>query len=268
MDELDASDQPLAPWVYLSQAPKGMLGLLAGKLAERHLAPVVVLGEPSDPDEPVSGSGRAPAWFDIIETLDPHPGLTAIGHAQACGVHTDTATDIKRLADVLATQTQALIRTGQIEPAGTSTDLLLGPGADCDAPTSNLGPLTELVRRISGLRPFGQGFTQPRFGIVIEPQRCRLSRIGSEREHLRLVTGDGLACLWWNAADDFYEPLRALIATQTAAQADALATGLPAPVLETIRLEAHLQLNHWNGTTRLQAVVTQMPESEALLGRA
>lgn len=268
MDELDASDQPLAPWVYLSQAPKGMLGLLAGKLAERHLAPVVVLREPSDPDEPVSGSGRAPAWFDIIETLDPHPGLTAIGHAQACGVHTDTPGDIKRLADVLATQAQALMRTGQSEPAGTSIDLVLGPDLDCDAPTANLAPLAELVRRISALRPFGHGFAQPRFGIVIEPRRCRLSRIGPEQQHLRLVTGDGLACLWWNAADAFYEPLRALIATQTAQQAAAVAAGLPAPALDTIRVDAHLQLNHWNGTTRLQAVVTQMPESEALLARA
>ncbi|MGH3976786.1 MAG: hypothetical protein ACRDS9_26235, partial [Pseudonocardiaceae bacterium] len=268
MDELDASDQPFAPWVYLSQAPKGMLGLLAGKLAERHLAPVVVLGEPSDSDEPVSGSGRAPAWFDIIETLDPHPGLEAIGHAQACGVHAETAADIKRLADVLATQTQIWMHTGQTDPASTSPDLVLGPDPDCDAPTANLAPVAELVRRIAGLRPFGPGFTQPRFGIVFEPHRCRLSRIGSDRQHLRLVTGDGLACLWWNAANDFYAPLRDLIATQTEQQATALAASLPPPALETLRFNAQLQLNHWNGTTRLQAIVTQTPESEALLARA
>lgn len=263
--ELDGDDQPLAPWVYFSTAATGMLGLLAAQMMQRHGHPVVVMGRPSVSGQQISGSARAPGWFDIIDVLDPHPGLSAIGHAQACGVRAEDLRGLSRLAEVLRAET-LIARRAPAAMTGPSADLVLGPDDDCDAPLNDLEPIGELVRRLATLRPFGADFVEPSFCLVVEPTRCTLARIGSEGQHLRLVTSDGLACLWWNAAETEYERLRQVIDHQHATRARALADHRSVPAQESFRFTVRLQLNHWAGAARLQAVVTELaylPETPA-----
>ncbi|MFJ6759974.1 hypothetical protein ACIQNK_33755 [Streptomyces sp. NPDC091273] len=67
--------------------------------------PVVLVNRPAGPDDFVSGSGRAPRWFDIITSLEQHDGLSAIGHQQACGVRVAKAEklgDLGRLFRILS----------------------------------------------------------------------------------------------------------------------------------------------------------------------
>lgn len=78
--ELLEGDQPLAPWVYFSEAYGGMFGLLASQMMERNGNPVVVMNRPQRPDDFVSGSGRAPEWFGIISALESQTGMRAIVH--------------------------------------------------------------------------------------------------------------------------------------------------------------------------------------------
>jgi single-stranded-DNA-specific exonuclease len=241
LQELTESDQPLAPWIYFSDAPGGMFGLLANQMMQAAGHPVVVLNRPLTEDESVSGSGRAPGWFCIIDALEPHEGLSAIGHQQACGVKVERAELLGELAQVLQEATSAaLLEVDQDVPAG---DLLLGPDPDCDADLENLEPLAEFVRRVESLKPFGHGFTEPVLEIAIEPLGLRVDRIGSERQHLRLVTRGGLSCLWWNAAEDKHAEL-----TQLVSRASRTEVG-------TLRFTAKLQLNTFRGETRLQAVI-------------
>jgi single-stranded-DNA-specific exonuclease len=237
--ELADGDQPLAPWVYFSAAPAGMYGLLANQMMEKQGHPVVVLNRPATPSEPVSGSGRAPAWFEIIAALDGHEDLWAIGHQQACGVKLRTAAALDKLVAILESATRVAMLAAA-DSIGPASDLVLGAGPECDAPLTDVEPLIELVRRIETLRPFGHGFVEPIFEVALDG--FRVDRIGAEKQHLRLVTVTGLACLWWNAAEEHHDRL-----TQTATSND----------LEALRFLGRLQLNTFMGETRLQVVITE-----------
>ncbi|MFC9755181.1 DHH family phosphoesterase [Streptomyces sp. NPDC056921] len=243
LEEVTSGDQPLAPWVYFSNAYPGMYGLLANRMMELNGHPVVVVNRPADPDNFVSGSGRAPGWFDIITSLEPHDGLSAIGHQQACGVRVERAEKLGDLVTVLHEATQAALLAGDTDvPRG---DLVLGPDADCDASLDDLQPLFELVRRTESLKPFGHSFTAPVVEIAIEPLGLRVDRIGSEAQHLRLVTRSGLSCLWWNAAKEKFDVLQGLV--QRASRTES----------GTLRFTATLQLNTFRGDTRVQAVLAE-----------
>lgn len=240
---LTGNDQPLAPWVYFSDAPAGMYGLLASQMMQRTGHPVVVVNRPADDDDIVSGSGRAPGWFDIIGCLDPHEGLRAVGHRQACGVKVERATLVDSLAEVLAEATRvALLDSDEDDIQG---DLVLGPDSDCDAGLDDLRPLVEFVRRTELLTPFGHGFTEPVVQIAVEPLGLRIDRIGSEKQHLRLVTRAGLSCLWWNAAEDKHAALRDVVTRASRTE------------VGTLRFTARLQLNTFRGDTRVQAVIAE-----------
>ncbi|MFD4946609.1 DHH family phosphoesterase [Streptomyces sp. NPDC058409] len=249
MEELTSEDQPLAPWVYFSDAYPGMYGLLANRMMELNGHPVVVLNRPAGPDDFVSGSGRAPGWFDIITSLEPHHGISAIGHQQACGVRVERAERLGDLVAVLHEATQvALLAVDTDVPSG---DLVLGPDADCDASLDDLQPLFELVRRTESLKPFGYRFTAPVVEIAIEPLGLRVDRIGSEAQHLRLVTRSGLSCLWWNAAKEKFDVLQGLV--QRASRTE----------FGTLRFTATLQLNTFRGDTRVQAVIAEQITTSA-----
>lgn len=241
MVEITQGEQPLAPWIYFSSAAKGMLGLLANRLMSEHGHPVVVVNHPSGPDEEVSGSGRAPAWLDIITTLEPHDGLAGVGHQQACGVRVATPALLDHLVNVLAEATQvAMLETHEDERIG---DLVLGSTTDCDASLDHLDPLFTLARAVASLKPFGHGFTEPLVQLVIDPLGLQTRVIGSEEQHLRLTTRSGLTCLWWNSAAEQHDRLLDLARR---AQTEAV---------PPLRLTARLEENTFRDVTRIQAMV-------------
>ncbi|MFD0270133.1 DHH family phosphoesterase [Streptomyces sp. NPDC127106] len=139
--------------------PPGMYGLLANRMMGFNGHPVVVVNRPADPDDFVSGSGRAPRWFDIITSLEQHDGLSAIGHQRARVLRVAKAEKLGHLVAVL--QETARVALLAVSTDGPKGDLVLGPDADCDAGPQDLRPLFELVRRTEGLKPFGHGFTTP-----------------------------------------------------------------------------------------------------------
>lgn len=266
--EFTETDQPMAPWVYFSSAPAGMYGLLANKMMQESGHPVVVMNRPSTPTDFVSGSGRAPVWFDIISSLEPHAGMAGIGHQQACGVKVERAALLDELVEVLAEATRlALLSIDTEAPAG---DLTLGPDPDCDAGLNDLDPVAEMVRRVQTLRPFGHGFVEPVVEIAIEPLGLRMDRIGSDadcdheqveenlminargypvcrlcKKHLRLITRSGLICLWWNVAEEKQPELQRTIDSASRTQ------------LGTLRFTAKLQLNTFLDETRVQAIIQE-----------
>ncbi|MDO4254346.1 MAG: DHH family phosphoesterase [Kocuria sp.] len=271
--ELAEGDQPLAPWVYFSDAYPGMYGLLANQMMERHGHPVVVLNRPASPNDYVSGSGRAPSWFGIIDALEPHDGMNAIGHQQACGVKVDRAELLDGLVDVLQAATR--IAMLNVDQDARRADIVLGPDRDCDAGLDDLEPLVAFVRRVEALRPFGHGFVAPLVEIAIEPLGLRVDRIGSDadcphertdanmmtnargyrvcrlcKKHLRLVTRSGVSCLWWNVAEEKEPELLRLTRSASRTQAG------------TLRFVAKLGLNTFRGETRVQAFIEeQIPAS-------
>lgn len=237
LDQLESSVQSFAPWVYVTDAYPGMLGLLANSLMTQTGHPVVVMNRASEPEGPVSGSARAPGWCDMVSLVADHPGMSGIGHQQACGIKLTS----DRLCADLAGRIQAatIMAMTTMDTTTTRPDLTLGGEPECDGPV-DVDQLMGLVQRCDTVRPFGHGFEAPLIELVMDSRGVRVDRIGSTRQHVRLVTPGGLTCLWWNAAT---------------AHAEALTSWCVAA--RPLRLITRCQLNTFRDVTRVQAIVEQ-----------
>ncbi len=152
----------------------GLIGLVAGRLADELARPVAVV---SAADDELRGSVRAPADFHVAAALEACAAhLTKRGgHAAAGGFSLRPAA-----WDAFSAAFHALPRPFGMEPAGVAarTGTL---GVDLVLPASHLGwPLAEELAR---LEPYGPGNTEPVLavtGLTVGEAR----RVGSDEAHV------------------------------------------------------------------------------------
>lgn len=252
--ELDENPQPYAPYVWISDAPAGMVGLLASNLSLRYDSPIAVVyrNEKYPERGAFAGSARAPVDVDIITAFDPVEGISAIGHAQACGVWAASEDHLIVMADELralhAAREQAAPDTDEPFPG-----LVLGDTHDADAHRPNPSELLDVVNRIAAVGPFGHGFPEPTHKVVVDPAQMLVTPLGRPTyddqgneltpagKHTRIVSlNSGLQLLWWNSADD------------REALPDGSDAGPARPHLEFL---VRLASNTFKGNTKLQCVV-------------
>lgn len=242
-------DQPLADQgVYFTDAPIGMLGLIASELMSLSGRPTIVVRRPLTADEPVGGSARSPFWFPVISTMTPL-GFTAVGHENACGVRVDNITELFRFAIELdaaadALYAQALI-SGELD-ADQRVDLVLGSEPDCDGPLDDLEELIDLTKAIDLVAPFGHGFARPEVELVVNLARCSIKTLGQDDAHLSIVLPIGMKILWWNEAHRLFDLRERAVS--------------PAPGDSIIRLRVQLSMNLFRGFESVQATVQRMIE--------
>lgn len=203
VETADRGKQPLhQSGVYFTDAPSGMLGLLASSVMSRTGRPTVVVRRPAGPAAPISGSVRSPDWFPVISTLTPL-GHSVVGHENACGVHTADLSGLVQFAVHLHQQMQNLhpraTHSGELDRSATA-DLVLGATTDAHADLVSVDALKELAHDIRALAPYGPGFERPSVELVVNLSQCGMSTLGASSQHLRLVLPIGLKVLWWNAA--------------------------------------------------------------------
>lgn len=204
LEQLHTEPQPYAPYVFTSAANQGMFGLLAQELAQQYGHPVVVGAQ--TPDGEFSGSTRAPEWCDMIDVCSTLPGVTALGHAQACGVRSDDVSSLRGLIDRLDALTQQAQREAD-EHQELDVDCIIGD--DRDALDEFVDPelYLELCARIDQLKPFGRGFEEPQFGVYVDLTHASIRLMGSEKQHCRIITHAGMTVIWWNIDPAVYEQL-------------------------------------------------------------
>lgn len=187
--ELLALEDPQAPLIFLGHRdmPVGIVGLVAGRIAEERYRPTVVYE--AGPEQS-RGSCRSIPEFDIIEALRRCAGLMLRfgGHRAAAGF---TAAN-----DRLPALKEALMR--QAEEALEGIELT--PVIDIDAalPLGRLGGRE--IRWLSRMAPFGQGNPEPTFlsrGVEVLEVRA----LGSDGRHLGLKLRAGQA-VWPAVAFD------------------------------------------------------------------
>lgn len=242
LGEILESDQPWAPYVFPTDALPGMLGLIAQNLMLMHGHPVAVVRIHAD--ESCSGSMRSPTWFPVIEQLSSlgNPNIGAQGHEFACGVH---APSPQVLYDALATlvpkrRDEVIAETGILVHSDPAA-LVLGTSSDADAPLQEIKAITQYMDAVKELAPFGHGFPAPPVDMVINLVTCSIHTMGDQKQHLKIVTPEGVALLWWNRAD-----LAPLLSERKNSinVADAMC-----------RLRVTLSLNTFAGRTTLQGIV-------------
>ncbi len=156
----------------------GIVGLVAGRLAEAYHRPVIIMGENEKGD--IVGSGRSISGFDITKALiDIKDVLEQFGgHAAACGF---TLRKNKYQKFIKLMEQQA-------DKSLTEQDLIKKVMVDSRVPLEDIN--WDLVHMLQMFEPFGERNPIPTFAAfgleVIDMQK-----VGNEGKHLRLVLRRG-----------------------------------------------------------------------------
>ena len=200
----------------------GVVGIVAGRIKERHNRPVCVGARA---DGVVRGSGRSVPGVDLGRAIMAARShgllLTGGGHAMAAGftVAEDRLDAFHAFLNDALSHAAALPRAADLEIEGT----LQVPAAT-----------VELAQQVERLSPFGNGNAEPVF-VLPRAQVVRAERIGKEGGTIRAYIqseggGSRLKALLFRAQEG---PI-----------ADALLhPGAP------LHLAGHLRAEAWNGTT-------------------
>lgn len=177
-----------APWLYMVQSStirSGIVGLVAGKLAEKYYRPSIVVETGAAESR---GSARSIREFDIGAALDQVGDLLVRhgGHSRAAGF-TVRNTHLNALQSAL----------GEIAATELCRHEELQPTLEIDA-TAALSEVTwGLLDQFARLEPTGQENPQPL--LMSQRVRVRSWRSVGERKHLKLVLDGGA---WGDAVQD------------------------------------------------------------------
>lgn len=190
--------------IYYSDAPSGILGLLATRIANNTGLPTIVLNPNT-----LSGSARSPQWFPLITATENIDTVRCAGHEHACGVTIES----HEAGDELVTALLDLISTVPADDKATPLpDLIWGdittrahahtPWAqqfydNVDIPVPTVEETQTLVDHLDRIGPFGHGFEYPRIELRACIAECEISSL-SGGKHLKITTPSGVECLWWN----------------------------------------------------------------------
>ncbi|MFD3320558.1 single-stranded-DNA-specific exonuclease RecJ [Alteromonas macleodii] len=152
---LDEGDMPSALVVYREDFHQGVIGIVAGRLKEKYLKPVIAFAHQDD--EIIKGSARSIPGVHIRDVLDEvntrYPGVIEKfgGHAMAAGLSLPVA----KLQDF----ERAFVDTARAHMAKLDGNHALLSDGDLSSKELCL-PFAHLLRQAG---PFGQGFESPLF---------------------------------------------------------------------------------------------------------
>lgn len=259
--EIEGREQPWAPYVYLSSAPGGLLGLIANRFMSETGLPTCVLHDPGSELSEYRGSGRSPSWFLFNSLVNASPIRTRVaGHEGAFGVMVRDGSALEELHDFIETEVDLHIARLGVDPqaaAAPEADLLIGERSIDDVSSSDLESLKYLVSRIERMHPYGVDFREPDVQLTMRVGDLDLRTMGRpEPKHVKLTTPSGMECLWWNSV-----PRMHLV---TEASDDAVIT-----------IHGQLEVSTFRGQERLSLIVKTLvvddpfedavPDADALI---
>jgi single-stranded-DNA-specific exonuclease len=202
---------------------QGVVGLLAGRLKDRHHRPVVALAPAGD--GLARGSGRSIAGLhlrdalDLVSKRDPRLLVSFGGHAAAAGL-TVRARDVDRFAAAF----DAVVRE-LLDPATLASTL------ETDGPLEPEYATLPLAQALQA-EVWGQGFPPPLFADEFEVESQRL--VGDKHLRLRLA--------------------------RAGRRFDAIAFQREAPLPDRVRAAYTLGIDEWNGSQGVELRVEHVGE--------
>jgi single-stranded-DNA-specific exonuclease len=179
-DQIQSLGEAQGYAVFAAHWSAGVLGLIAGRLADRLGRPVFVM---TQIDTKIVGSGRAGGNLDIMEIMNAGKAHFAQfgGHTGACGFTLQSDVSPRQFHEWLVQY------MNEHHPVVQPKELHL----DIELPLSQLTP--ELLSAIDRLAPFGLTATRPVIylrGVDVRDAQ----RVGGTKQHLRLrVHENGVA---------------------------------------------------------------------------
>lgn len=188
--------EPFAPFIYVTDAPGGMLGLLANQLDRETGLPTFVINRQN-----LAGSGRSFDYFPVISGLANTEFRDCVaGHEEAFGIHFKDPVQVERFYNFLVQYVYPLYERAKAQGPKQDYDVLIGePNSKFTIDqTVNLHDDYDFYDNMHSLKPFGQEFPEPNVAAVFKTSSLQISRMGKDKQHLKLVTPEGLELLSWN----------------------------------------------------------------------
>lgn len=195
--------QKFAPYIYVTDASLGILGLLATQLMNMSGVPTVVVRKCDDGI--YRGSGRAPSWYPMMSRCE-NSGFYVAGHEAAFGVGVTDKRELKAFAAFLRNDISYVMSTINMDDYESKPDLLIATDGSGDTGI-DIPLFAEYLRELEQYRPFGSHFPEPVIKFTFSPDECKWSVIGSTKQHLKLEFARGFYVLCWNQAANkaYYE---------------------------------------------------------------
>lgn len=195
--ELKEQLQPYEPYIYISQAPAGILGLLATKVMEETGLPTMVVRQDK---RSFHGSGRSPEWYPCNSRMTI-AGFHLAGHEGAFGVGFTDKMEVKSAVAFLEKDVIEVYNTLEVVE-DVEPELVFGKG-DIEL---SLDMMKRASRVIESFRPFGRGFTMFSQRCVIPmDQVASMEFIGKDQETTKLILWDGSCILMWRSGSKLRE---------------------------------------------------------------
>lgn len=190
-------DQPFAPYVYISEAASGILGLLATKILNETGTPVIVVRKCDD--GMYRGSGRSPVWYHMISRCS-EAGFYVSGHEVAFGIGITDKRELKSLVAFLKKDVSDVKASLDADEFDFKPDFVIATDGTGDT-AIDIPLFAEYLNEIDSYRPFGSAFPEPVSVLRFRPEECEWTVIGSTKQHLKLRFGRGFSVLCWNQAN-------------------------------------------------------------------
>lgn len=185
------SYQPYAPYIYISTASAGIVGLLAMKVMTDKGRPAFVLVKHDDGT--LSGSGRCPEWYSFTDEMKNLMWMA--GHAGAFGCKCNSMEDLCEFYNLLSEDVEKVIQTVDMSEQYDfviSTDWTADIGID-------IYVFREYITEVEKLRPFGTHFPAPNVKFIFRNRDAvEWKKMGKAGQHLKVTFANGFSLICWN----------------------------------------------------------------------
>lgn len=196
-NEIYDGDQPFAPYIYISDAPSGILGLLAMKIMNKTGLPTVVVSEVGTS---YKGSGRSPLWYPFLTTVTNAQNVYVAGHEHAFGVDITDISELEQLYDFLSNDVSNIIEDNpDIITTEPVYDFVIATDGSGDI-NIDLFLFGEYLGELEWYQPFGVCFSEPVIKLRFRASEGVWSVMGSTKQHLKILLPHGFEVLCFNQA--------------------------------------------------------------------
>lgn len=208
---------------------EGVIGLAAGRLAEKYHRPTLVITRTADG---YKSSGRSIAGFNMVKALEEcADNLDRYGgHPMACGFSIFSE---ERLQKFL----KQIEEIGQRELDGKD----LRPTLDIEAILPVLEIDMEMFKAIEELGPFGQANPQPRL-VALAERVYDISYMGSDKQHIKIKLAKGIFAIAFGKSEEY----------------SWIKPG------DNVDIVYYLESNDWNGNSSPQLKIIDIRQSQLI----
>lgn len=165
MDLLTNTTNKLAPYVYICDAPKGVLGLIAQNMTSVTGLPCIVIRKDGNS---YSGSARCP--FDYpFQSMLRSEGFHAAGHECAFGIGFTDISEVKSYHALVDRFINELPTQSLDEMTDTKYDFTIATDGTGDV-MLEIGEFYEYLEELKKYEPFGVGFEPPSIRLKFDPR--------------------------------------------------------------------------------------------------